>query len=92
VIFRQIGDILHARHTEMIACFENALFRRRSVLHLEGGHWARHHGVAWMVVWRLVVDLVMPRLQQCSCKGSGASGVHGLGGLLESMEDCSRSV
>jgi hypothetical protein len=45
-----------------------------------------------MVVWRLIVDLAMPRLQQCSCKESGASGVHGLGGLLESMEACSRSV
>jgi hypothetical protein len=34
----------------------------------------------------------MPRLQQRSCKGSEANGVHGLGGLLESMEACSKRV
>jgi hypothetical protein len=53
----------------------------------------RQHGVAWMLAWRLGVgsrDAL--GLQQCSCRGSGPSGVHGLGGLLESLEACRRSI
>jgi hypothetical protein len=46
------------------------------------------NGVAWILVWRLGVGSGMPGLQQCSCKGSGPSGVHGLGGLMESLEAC----
>jgi hypothetical protein len=43
--------------------------------------------VAWMRAWRHGVDLGMPRLRQCSCKGCGPSGVQGIRGALESLEE-----
>jgi hypothetical protein len=53
----------------------------------------RQHEVAWMLAWRPRVDLGMHLgCDKCSCRGSGPNGVHGLGGLLESLEACRRSV
>jgi hypothetical protein len=45
-----------------------------------------------MLAWRHGVDLGMLGLQQCSCKWSGPSGAHGLGGALEFLEACRRSI
>jgi hypothetical protein len=62
-------------------------------MHLGGGNSGpRQHGVAWIPIWRLEVGLGMPGLQQCSCRGSGPSGVHGLGGAMECMWTCGRGV
>ena len=36
-IFRQLGDVLHDGHMELVTCLENTLHWRRSVLHLGGG-------------------------------------------------------
>jgi hypothetical protein len=52
----------------------------------------RQHGVARILAWRPRVYLGMHGLRQYSCRGSRPSGVHGLGGLLESLEACMRSV
>jgi hypothetical protein len=37
--FRQLSDVLHDGHMEMVTCLENALLRKRSVLHPKGGYW-----------------------------------------------------
>jgi hypothetical protein len=52
----------------------------------------KKHGVAWMLAWGHAVDSWMYGLQQCSCRGSGPSGAHGLGGALESLRVCKSSV
>jgi hypothetical protein len=44
-----------------------------------------------MLAWRLGVGSWVLGLQWCLW-GSGPSGVHGLGGLLESLEVCRRSI
>jgi hypothetical protein len=63
------------------------------VFHIqEKGLSPRQHGVAWMLAWSLGVDLGTPRLRKCSCKRSGPDGAHGLGGALESLETCKRSI
>jgi hypothetical protein len=36
-IFRQLGDVLHDGHMEIVTCLENTLHWRSSVLHLGGG-------------------------------------------------------
>jgi hypothetical protein len=46
---------------------EHLAFRRRALS-------LRQHGVAWMLAWRHGVDLGMPDLRQCSCKGTGPNG------------------
>jgi len=88
-----LSDIFHDGHMERVACLENALLRRRNVF----TSWRRESSprqqkVAWIPVWRLGFGLRTPGLQQYSCKGSGPNGVHGLGGLMEYLEACMRSI
>ena len=54
------------------------------------GH--RQHRVAWILACRLGAGSGMSGLQQCLCRGSEPNGVHGLGGLLEPLEDYRRSI
>ena len=51
----------------------------------------KQHMVSWRLAWRLWSWLKDSQVATSSCRSSKPSGVHGLGGLLESLEVC-RSV
>jgi hypothetical protein len=58
VLLIVLGTSLHCGHMERFTYLENTLLRRRSVVHLGGGHQALDsYGVAWIPVWRLGVGL-----------------------------------
>jgi hypothetical protein len=76
----------------LVACLENPTLEEEHLAFWRRVLSPRQHGVAWMLAWRHGVDLGTHRLQQCSCKGSGPNGAHGLGGVLESLEAWRRSI